>query len=123
MDKTHEKYAIKPGTDLRKKEFQVTDEIWTKKILTHDSHGTLALTYNHKHFINHLINFYEAKENWLYFHGAWTERLRANLYFNPNIAFNILAHKGAHKFNVAFNSLTILRTARIVYNEIKTKKS
>ena len=128
MDKTHEKYAKKARTDLRKKDYQVADEALIKKILTHGSHGTLASTYNHQPFITPLIYIYNDKEHSVYFHGARTGRLRANLHFNPNIAFNvlefgnILAHKEASEFNVAYNSVTIFGSARLIDDEKKAIK-
>ncbi|MEJ2513133.1 MAG: pyridoxamine 5'-phosphate oxidase family protein [Anaerolineales bacterium] len=123
MDKTHKKYAKQPRNNSQKKEYQVADEALIKKILTHGSHGILASTNNHQPFITPLIYLHDDKEHSVYFHGTRTGRFRANLHFNPKIAFNvlefgnILAHKEASEFNVAYNSVTIFGTARTLDDE------
>lgn len=127
MEKSHEKHAKKPRTELRQKEYQVSDDTWIKYILNQGSHGTLASVYEGQPYITPILYLYDEADQAIYFHGARTGKLRANLHYNPAIAFNvlefgkILPHQDASEFNVAYKSVTVFGCAQIVEDQTKSE--
>ncbi len=123
MSKLHQKHARKARGEMRKKEYQVNGQDWIADLLRRGVHGTLASVHEGQPYITPLLYLYDEEEHALYFHGAKTGRLRANIHYNPQVAFNvcewgrILPHQQAAEFNIEYNSVTVFGTAALVEDE------
>ncbi|NIV14977.1 MAG: hypothetical protein GWN62_28090 [Aliifodinibius sp.] len=108
---------------MRKKEYQVTDDTWIKKLLIRGAYGTIATVHESQPYITPVIYIYQDTDHSIYFHGARTGRLRANINFNPKVAFNVsefgkvLSHHDASEFNITYNSVTVFGNAILIENE------
>jgi nitroimidazol reductase NimA-like FMN-containing flavoprotein (pyridoxamine 5'-phosphate oxidase superfamily) len=85
-------------------------------------YGTLGTVYKDQPYVTPVTYIYNPKSHSIFFHGAKTGRLRANLHFNNLVSFclvevgEIFSHREASEFNIEYNSVTIFGQAYLLKN-------
>ena len=120
MDKNTKKHIKKAVDDVRRKDYEVTEQEWIKTFVHRGRYGVLATTHNQQPYATPINYIYYESDHALYFHGARFGRTRANMALNPKVCFNIaemgelVPGEKSSNFGVDYDSVTIFGTARLV---------
>ncbi len=123
MNKNNEKHIIKGRTEIRRFKQAVRDEKWIKKFLGEAPIATIASVHEGQAFLTPMTFVYIEKENALYFHGAKTGRLRANIELNPKVSVNVfemgalVPDEKAEDFGLDYKSVTIFGEAKLLEDD------
>jgi nitroimidazol reductase NimA-like FMN-containing flavoprotein (pyridoxamine 5'-phosphate oxidase superfamily) len=126
IKKQVEKYAAMKRSQVRQKDYEITDEKWIRGVLTQGAYGVLATSHEGQPFATPVNYLYVEEANALYFHGARVGRTRANMALNPRVCFNVSemgrltpAEKSSD-FGVEYKSVTVFGNAELVEDEKET---
>lgn len=123
MEKSHKKYAEKALTQVRLKEDQVEDQDWITDLVVRCVYGALGTVYKDQPYVTPVTYVFIPENHSIYFHGAKTGRLRANLHFNNKVSFSLVevgevfSHDEASEFNIEYNSVTIFGQAYLLQDK------
>jgi hypothetical protein len=118
--KPNRKDAQKGRSEVRRQDYEVTDESWIKTVLAQGGHGVLATSHEGQPYATPVNYFYDEDSHALYFHGARVGRTRANLALNPRVSFNVsqmerlVPGEKSSNFGVEYKSVTVFGTAELV---------
>lgn len=120
MEKNHKKHAEKALTKVRLKEDEVSDQDWITDLVTRCAYGTLGTVYKGQPYVTPVTYMFNPGSHSIFFHGAKSGRLRANLHFNNRVSFSLVevgevfSHDEASEFNIEYNSVTIFGQAYLL---------
>jgi nitroimidazol reductase NimA-like FMN-containing flavoprotein (pyridoxamine 5'-phosphate oxidase superfamily) len=129
MDKKVEKHANKPRGEMRQTKYAVTDEKWIKNLVNTGAYAVLATSHFEQPFATPLTYAYIEEDHAIYFHGAKSGRLRANMTINPKVCVNIarfgrmVPAEEAIQFSMEYESVTLFGTAELVQDEQQKLKA
>lgn len=113
----------KPRNQVRRTDYEVTDENWIKGVLAQGAYGVLATSHENQPFATPVNYVYFEEAHALYFHGARVGRTRTNMALNPQVCFNVsemgrlVPGEIPSNFGVAYKSVTVFGTAELVRGE------
>jgi nitroimidazol reductase NimA-like FMN-containing flavoprotein (pyridoxamine 5'-phosphate oxidase superfamily) len=117
------KYANAPRSQVRRADYEITDEKWIKGVLAQGAYGVLATSHENQPFATPVNYLYVEEERALYFHGARVGRTRANMALNPQVCFNVsemgrlVPGETSSDFGVEYKSVTVFGRAELVEEE------
>jgi nitroimidazol reductase NimA-like FMN-containing flavoprotein (pyridoxamine 5'-phosphate oxidase superfamily) len=118
-----DKYANAPRNQVRREDYEVTDEKWIKGVLAQGAYGVLATSHENQPFATPVNYLYVEEDQALYFHGARVGRTRANMVLNPQVCFNVsemgrlVPGETSSDFGVEYKSVTVFGRAEMVEDE------
>ena len=124
-DKNINKHAEKPRSEVRRKDYEITDPAEIKRLLAEGDFGVLATTHEEQPYATPVNYVYIEADHALYFHGARTGRTRANLALNPKVCFNVsrmgelVPGERSSNFGVEYKSVTVFGSACLVEDEAR----
>jgi len=120
-----EKHAAKPRAEVRRKDYELTDQEAIKQLLAEGDFGVLATSHEDQPYATPVNYVYIESDNALYFHGARVGRTRANMALNPKVCFNVprmgelVPGEISSNFGVEYQSVTVFGRASLVTDEEK----
>lgn len=124
-NKEIEKHAAKPQAEVRRSDYEITDQDQIRKLLAEGGFGVLATAHKNQPYATPVNYVYLEADNALYFHGAHVGRTRANIALNPQVCFNLsqmgdlVPGERSSNFGVAYQSVTVFGRASLVEDEQK----
>ncbi|MDH5606392.1 MAG: pyridoxamine 5'-phosphate oxidase family protein [Anaerolineae bacterium] len=124
MENSHLKHAEKPLAQVRLKKDQVEDQHWIMEMVESCAYGSLGSMYKQQPYVTPVTYVYSREMHSIFFHGAKTGRLRANIHFNDRVSFSLVkagdvfSHAQASEFNLGYQSVTIFGRASLQENII-----
>lgn len=112
--------AAKPRSEVRRKDYEITDPAAIRKMLAEGNFGVLATTHEDQPYATPVNYVYIEADHALYFHGARVGRTRANIALNPQVCFNVpqmgelVPGDRSSNFGVEYQSVTVFGTAGLV---------
>lgn len=124
MGKSHKKHAEKALTQVRLKDDEVEDQEWIIDMVNRCVYGTLGTVYKDQPYVTPVTYVFIPDSHSIFFHGAKTGRLRANIHFNNMVSFclvevgEVFSHKEASEFNIEYNCVTLFGRAYLLQDKL-----
>lgn len=116
-------------SQIRRRDREVTDEAWIRRLLRRAPFGTLATVRDGQPFVNMNIFVYDEAADVVYLHTAKTGQTRANVEAEERVSFcvgemgRLLPAAEAMRFSVEYASVVLFGRASIVEDDREAERA